>query len=1094
MNKKKVTFAIVLFIILGLFVYAFANPLNDDEMQPEQNNNGEQRNPSSDNSGEGLISDISNNNNNSVNPRRQRRNITRNLNNTNTVVDTAVSLVGDKSSAILELKQYRSEYVYSNDESYNKLIEDYTKKINDSTTIEDIVNNLNDGRDAIDNLIKNDLDAYKESAKKEVKEYAETKDVVSSYEELLNEFNTNVDVAKTKDAIDTLVKEAKEALDELERKDLEAAKTKAIEELNNYKTEEEKDINEIRNSKDETIELINNSKTLEEVNNTLTEGKNKVDEIIANKTFTVIFITKDKEITKEVKYREDAEAPVVKKDFNIYVLYKNVNYKFDGWDKDFKDIRSDITVNAKYRITHAYAKVYLLNEGLEIPSDVNKFYSSKDYKYVGEIRLPLNKNILDLIAKDEYGVLYSDNNKIVKMDEKYKGLPTPNNKYESYNWYAMKFVEDGFHIDGKYTYDHDQELADKKVEAIEDLNNYKVEETNDIAEVKESKDETTEAINNVKSIDDVNNTLTEGKKAIDEIIANKRYKVTFVGKNGKTVEYIVPYKGSVEHAPTDKLRNATYRNVTYKLKRWDKENTAYKNVKSDVTITGIYDITKVVASVYLLKDDIEIPEDKTVSINAGYTHLKNIELDITDEIKKAINDNKYAVVLSSDEDIRKVDKNKELPTKDGKYKEYEFYVMKFCETSTPGFHIDGKLKYDREREFLDKKNGALDDIKKYKSEDEEYIEEISTIKKDFEDNLNNINNIDELNKSVENTKNAIDEAISKKEFTVTFIGIKGKTISTQTVGYKKPADIPEMNKNITEWNDSISLEFLGWNVDEKDLKSIKKDFVVHTKYKVLKATTMISVLKEDGIANTNAKNYYHPYNKPEATKDTYFDLKITKKIEDAVNNYSNEHIHVYETHEQIIDVVKDYPTIYEGNKYKTLKYYVLKLQGDRFHCDAKIVYDKEQEKLDNKKEELNKLIESKEKLDTTGKTKKSVDALNEAIKTAKENVSSNDINKIDESIDALNNIKLVDEMKKIVSIKLDRKGNGVIHFKLKDEFNYTVLGVYEDGSTVVLTGDKYSFNNFNTSSVTTQDHLTATIRLTSNNNVKTTFKYKVKEK
>ena len=111
MNKKKVTFAIVLFIILGLFVYAFANPLNDDEMQPEQNNNGEQRNPSSDNSGEGLISDISNNNNNSVNPRRPRRNITRNLNNPNTVIDTTVSLVGDKSAAILELKQYRSEYI-----------------------------------------------------------------------------------------------------------------------------------------------------------------------------------------------------------------------------------------------------------------------------------------------------------------------------------------------------------------------------------------------------------------------------------------------------------------------------------------------------------------------------------------------------------------------------------------------------------------------------------------------------------------------------------------------------------------------------------------------------------------------------------------------------------------------------------------------------------------------------------------------------------------------------------------------------------------------------------------------------------------------
>ena len=845
MNKKKVTFAIVLFIILGLFVYAFANPLNDDEMQPEQNNNGEQRNPSSDNSGEGLISDISNNNNNSVNPRRQRRNITRNLNNTNTVINTTVSLVGDKSAAILELKQYRSEYVYSNDESYNKLIEDYTKKINDSTTIEDIVKNLNDGRDAIDNLIKNDLDAYKESAKKEVKEYAETKDVVSSYEELLKEFNTNVDQAKTKDEIDTLVKEAKEALDELERKDIEDAKTKAIEELNNYK----------------------------------------------------------------------------------------------------------------------------------------------------------------------------------------------------------------------------------------------VEETNDITEVKESKDETREAITNAQSIEEVTNILTEGKKAIDEKIANKRYKVTFVGKAGKTVEYIVPYKGSVEHAPTNELREATYRNVTYKLKRWDKANTAYKNVKSDVTINGVYDITKVVASVYLLKDDIEIPEDKTVSINAGYTYLKKIELDITDEIKKAIDDDKYAVVLSSDEDIRKVDKNKELPTKDGKYKEYEFYVMKFCESSAPGFHIDGKLKYDREREFLDKKNEALDDIKEYKSTDEEYIEEISTIKKDFEDNLKNINNIDELNESVENTKKAIDEAISKKEFTVTFIGIKGKELSKQVVGYKKSANIPEMKKNITEWSGSISLEFLGWDAEEKDLKSVKENLVVHTKYKVLKATTKISILKEDGIANNDTKNYYHPYNKPDAPKDTYFDLKVTKKIENAVNNYSKDPIYVYETHEQITYVLEGEPTLFNNNKYKKLEYYVLKLQGDRFHCDAKIIYDKEQEKLDNKKEELNKLIEAKEKLDTAEKTKESVDALNKAIKTAKENVSSNDINKINESIDTLNNIKLVDI--KITALYV--KNNKDIYYDYEDKLDLTVTFDDNDNHVAAVTTD-YKVDKFNktpgkhTAKITYKDG-TATIEYTVKANV-----------
>jgi hypothetical protein len=436
MDKKKVTFAIVLFIILGLFVFAFANPLNDNDVQQVQNASDDKITTSpDDNSGAGLISDNSNNNNNSVNARSTRRNTTRNLDNTTTVIDNTVSLVGDISSAISELKNYRSDYVFTDDTDYKKVISDYTDKINNSNSVEDIVNNLNKGKDEVDILIKKDLDAYKDEAKKAVKEYAENLDIVSDYTELLDNFNKDVDDAGSKKEIDKLVEETKNALDELEKKDLADAKTKAIEEIKNYKTEEELDINEITDSKESTINNINNSESINDVNKSLEDGKKEIDDIISNKTFTVTFVTKDnKKFVRTVKYKESAVAPTFK-DFDEKVKYKNVYYKFTQWDKEYTNVKSDLTVNAEYRITHMYARLFLLKDGYEIPEDRNKTVSGDAYEYVKTIRIAVSEKNKKIAIADQGAVVRTNTDKIVEDANKYGELPLKEGKYITYEWY-----------------------------------------------------------------------------------------------------------------------------------------------------------------------------------------------------------------------------------------------------------------------------------------------------------------------------------------------------------------------------------------------------------------------------------------------------------------------------------------------------------------------------------------------------------------------------------------------------------------------------------------------------------------------------------
>ena len=353
MNKKRI-FGIVVFIILGLFMFTFANPLNEkgDDNQPKEAS-GSKTIANNDSK------DVTNNtpaSNNEANTERNNttngntRNVNRNVNNqTGTlngfvqnneqsnvqptaqeatvapvaseqpvapvqpvelkpepvqpvepvkpekpereepIVPKPVDLTIDKLNAIQELKDYRKSYEFTDDSEYKDTIEEFSRAINDAESFIDIKNALNEGKKAIDELINKDLEAYKEAAKKEIQDYADSLLLVTDVTELLDGYYGDIDEATTKSAIDEIVEDAKAELDKIKQQEIDKAKKDAINTINEYKKDDEKNISEIVNVKNEAKEDIDEVNDLEKIQEIVDKAKEDIDSIINNKKFTVTF-------------------------------------------------------------------------------------------------------------------------------------------------------------------------------------------------------------------------------------------------------------------------------------------------------------------------------------------------------------------------------------------------------------------------------------------------------------------------------------------------------------------------------------------------------------------------------------------------------------------------------------------------------------------------------------------------------------------------------------------------------------------------------------------------------------------------------------
>ena len=301
MNKKRVIFGLVLALVLGFGIYTFANPRNDDTenndiVKPAQQENTQEETPVEElQEGTATQAPVQ------VAPVAQAQQQVPAVDTTEEDERENARLLAEaKEKAIAELKDYKKDYVYSeeNQEVYNGLIDEYSAKINNSTTLDEVANNLQDGKDAIDELINSDLAEAKTTAKDEIDNY--------NAEVLYNDEN--------QEAVDQIKQIAKDEID--------------------------------------------NANTREEIEQIVTNAEEEIDKIqkLVETTFAVRFIGFNGKVldTQEVLYNESAAAPQV-----ADVESKNgVKYTFTGWDKEFANITEATDVTATYEVTGITAEVF----------------------------------------------------------------------------------------------------------------------------------------------------------------------------------------------------------------------------------------------------------------------------------------------------------------------------------------------------------------------------------------------------------------------------------------------------------------------------------------------------------------------------------------------------------------------------------------------------------------------------------------------------------------------------------------------------------------------------------------------------------------
>ena len=711
MNKKRI-FGIVVFVILGLFMFTFANSLNDND--DNKTNQAQSGNTTKEN-GEATE-------NNQENAEEAPR-VARRANNANQAAarqvqqpaaeqpaaevkpaekveeqkpaeekpadekpaeevikeegNDKIDLTLDKLNAIKELKDYKKGYPFDNKEDYNNVIEEYSEKINASETADDIKSNLNDGKKAIDELIAKDLEAYKKAAKKEILEYAKKLDLSTDITKLIYKSFKDINNAKFKFQVKGIVKNTKKALDGIAAKELADAKRKAKEEIKKYRKDDEKYISSITYVKADIYKKIDKATSKKDLPGIVAKGKKTIDGVIANTKFTVKFYDFDgnKINTQFVTYKKDAKAPFINekvKKYNGYVVYK-----FDKWSEDFTNVKSNIKVYAQYSINKLYADVYADND-----------------KIVEKVKLNVTDELKDVVKayKGHSITLEMDATEVVKSE-----LPKiyDNNKYKTITYNAIKFTDKGFKVIGTVYYDELGEAKDtlkeliKKAEKVdtEGKTNASIKALNDdidtAKEVVKGSDleaikKSIEALSNIKLVDIKVTEVTvvnkkasyvEGQPLVLEVrysnnngVENKALESGYtingdtktVGSNTATVTY----KG-VESLPFN------YTVVAKKIVSFRvvvNKNTYYKNEKvaeSDLTVTATYndDDTKV------LKMNTEYTVDNLYTTDDTYNFWGNQKREATVKVGN-LNPYKYKYTVEKktiDEHIDEV--NKELMNK-----------------------------------------------------------------------------------------------------------------------------------------------------------------------------------------------------------------------------------------------------------------------------------------------------------------------------------------------------------------------------------------------------------------------------------------------
>ena len=705
MNRKKL-FGILLFIIIGLFTFTFANP-----NEPVQNE--KEKVPVKQEEQKGNTEPVTKEEQTAVIP------TTNYLEEKQTEKDIFFRLEDFKQIKIKEMKEYQRQQQLENVEKANQVVEKAVDQINSSTSQKEIEEIVKEVKQQLDQMKKEtDLEIAKKTAMEELKNYQ--KDYFydeanqPKKDQIVEEGMTNISQADSLEKVKEALETAKKQIDDLIKADLEQFKKKAIEEIQNYEKdtlysdENKQKVDEI---KKESIDKVQNSASKEEINHLVKEAKEKIEAILKLKdtVYEVSFLDFYGNIIEKqnVLYLSSASAPEVNS-----VTEKGITYSFISWNQDYTNVTKNLEIKANYEITKVLANIYEkeplgsveLNITNKIKQTILDNLSIELTKEEDEIR-SISKETLPILNKLNYKYQY---NKLEYDSEKGFYISAEEvldlealEKNTVILTYQVQVdgavLEDGTTQKQVKTYNGENTVTLPKVykNGLEVAVVWKNEQNEIISAIREN-----EVYLKKDIVYHENGTLTATLDDTAPVI-------TLKGKEEQTVELSLDTKYEEEgYTATDNFNGDLTANVTTSI-TLDDVPTHYV----DYSVAGIYKITysvmdtegnvttavrtiqvidpikEIKATVYVLKDGITRPNLKID--NEYYDKIGEVNL-IINKTRQYLNAG--SVIITSDNIGNYIVGGlSSLPQLNEKYYSYECYVIRHEED---GFRIDCEKMFD----------------------------------------------------------------------------------------------------------------------------------------------------------------------------------------------------------------------------------------------------------------------------------------------------------------------------------------------------------------------------------------------------------------
>ncbi len=368
---------------------------------------------------------------------------------------------------------------------------------------------------------------------------------------------------------------------------------------------------------------------------------------------------------------------------------KNIHYEFKGWDKDFSNITEDTVVKAVYYIKSIRSNIYEYhyNNPTVIATGI-KDKTKGAYTKLGSVKIKVNDLTRSVTEKNVSTIVVLTNDEV----SKYISGEMYSEEGYTFNWYVLKYESgDGWHIDGvrtaneyslkvTFNYSNGTQAFEPVERTVKYNENYSVE----VPVVEYYTANVTEIAGKVKGNIEVNVVYTPNNDENDNGIADEleTYTVTFVDYNDKVLSTGSVLYGTAAVAPVDPKR-PTSKGISYTFAGWDKD---FSYITGNTTVKATYTISEITTMVfeYHYNDEKTLTTGVVDKTDGAYTRLGSAKLVLNNDIVKVTNKGvSKIVVLTNDEVMKYVDGP--MYTEEGYT--FDWYVLKF--EKGDGWHIDG---------------------------------------------------------------------------------------------------------------------------------------------------------------------------------------------------------------------------------------------------------------------------------------------------------------------------------------------------------------------------------------------------------------------